>query len=365
MRRRPSRFRTLAALAALTTCVGVLAGCGSGSATDEDGNLRLTLAVGAPSLQVANAPYSLYAGKTVWKEAGLNVSTEFTQGAVQSAQLISAGKADASFVGVSAALAIAAKSPKVKIVAITSGNVWKLAVPRDSPVQTVGDLKGSTIGVKALSTAAYLYVRAALDAAGVDPDDDVEWLPTGTGAQEANAVDSGTVDALATYVGPYEISDGLSEKGLRLVPTVLDDLDGSGAIIVNTDTLTEHRDAVVQLLRGMSKVGVVAAEDPEAIVRSTWDEDPAIKPRGVSDDEAMSITLGQVRAYWDLVLDQGPEDIYGVLSEDTLADAIRFHLDTGIVEDEVGPDVVDFGPAREADEYDKAAWAEQVRADAR
>lgn len=349
------------ALVLLAAAGLVLAACGSPSRTDEDGNLRLTLAVGAPSLQVANAPYSLYAGETVWKDSGLDVTTEFTQGAVQSGQLIAAGKADVSVVGVSAALAIAAKSPKVTVVGVTGGNVWKLAVPKDSPIQSIEELKGKKIGVKALSTAAYLYLRAALEAAGVDPDDDVEWLPTGTGAQEANALDTGKVDALATYLGPYEITDGLTQKGLRIVPTVLDDLDGSGAIIVNTDLLEEHRDAVVDLLRGMSQVAYVAQEDPETIVRATWEEDPAVKPRGVSDEEAMSITLGQVEAYWSLILAPPTDAPYGVLDDETLAAAITFHETSGIIEDEVGPDVVDFGPARDADDYDKDAWVAEVK----
>ena len=48
-------------------------------------------------------------------------------------------------------------------------SVWEFAVPADSPVKTVADLKGKTIGVVSLGSGNVYTTRAILAASGVDP----------------------------------------------------------------------------------------------------------------------------------------------------------------------------------------------------
>lgn len=344
----------LTAVLAFVVAVTTACGGGAGGADDEGGKTSFTLADGAQNLSAFNAPYDVFARDKYWKEAGLDVTPQFTQGGTQSAQLVASGKADFSVVGLSSALQVAAQSPNVKIIGITGGNIWNMAVPEGSDVKSLKDLKGKTIGVQALNTGMYLYNRAALEIEGVDPDKDVKWLPIGTGAQAASAIDSGEVDAFATYFGPYEVVAGLTKEPLRLLPTPLDELDGSGAWIANAKVLEENRDQVVELMRGMSKTAIWAQEDPEAIIQALWDEDPATKPRGQSDEEAMTSTVALVANYWGQVIKAGSEG-YGVLSDAAVKKAVDFHFDKGIVEGKLDiAKSVDLSVARDADEYDKA-----------
>ncbi|WP_084492737.1 ABC transporter substrate-binding protein [Nocardia flavorosea] len=349
--RKVRRRRSLLCLAVVATFVAVTTACGGGSASGE--LTSITLADGAQNLSAFNAPYDVFAKDRYWKESGFEVTPQFTQGGTQSVQLVASGKADVSVVGLSSALQVAAQSPSVKIIAITGGNIWQMAVPEQSAIRELADLKGKTIGVQALNTGQYLYNRAALEASGVDPDSDVEWLPIGTGAQAAAALDNGEVDALASYFGPLEVVGGLTRSPLRVLPTPLDDLDGSGAWIVNARVLEQHRDEIVEFMRGMSKTSIWAQQNPQAIIQSLWDTDPATKPRDVSDADAMASTVALVSAYWSKVINFGPEGMYGVLSDEAVEKAVHFHFDKGIVEGELDiAESIDLSVARDAADYD-------------
>ncbi|PUA82632.1 ABC transporter substrate-binding protein [Nocardioides currus] len=343
-------------LVALTAAVALTATACGGDSDASSGGTSLVLADGAQTISAFNAPYSSWAKDHIWKDDGIDVDVEFTQGGTQSAQLVASGKADVSVVGLSSALSVAAQSPEVKIIAITGGNIWHLAVPNDSDVQSLTDLKGKTIGVQALNTGMYLYNRAALNLEGIDPDDDVTWLPIGTGAQAAEALNSGKVDAFATYDGPFEVVDGLTEGGMRLLPSPLDELDGSGAWIANAKVLEDHRDELVTFMQGMSKTAILAQQDPDAIIDYLWEENPDVKPRDVSDEQAMSDTTALVKAYWSKLANMGPEGSYGVLSDEAVKKAVEFHQDAGIVEGEIDiAKTFDLSVSEDADDYDHAA----------
>lgn len=361
MQRRSLLFLPLAVI--VTAVLALTAACGGGASGDAGGSLtKITLADGAQNLSAFNAPYDVFAKDNYWKDSGFDVTPQFTQGGTQSAQLVASGKADVSIVGLSSALQVAAQSPKVKIIGITGGNIWNIAVPEGSDVKSLEQLKGKTIGVQALNTGMYLYNRAALETAGLDPDKDVKWLPIGTGSQAAEAIDSGKVDAFATYFGPYEVVNGLTEEPMRLLPTSLNDLDGSGAWIVNSDVLDEHREDIVEFMQGMSKTSIWAQENPETIIEQMWESDPSTKPRNMSDEKAMSTTLEQVEAYWGKVANFGPEDMYGVLSDDAVKKAVDFHFDNNIVEGELDiNESVDLGVSRDAADYD----VDEIRAEAK
>lgn len=339
-------------LIGLTAC----GGSDSGGTEGKSGYKTLTLVDGAQTLSAFNAPYDVYAPKHAWKSAGIDVKIQLVQGGTQSAQLVATGKADVSIVGLSSALSVASQSPNVKIVAVTGGNIWHLAVSKNSPITSISQLKGKTVGVQALNTGSYLYNRAALQLDGMSPDKDVKWLPIGTGAQAAQAVNSRQVAAVATYDGPYEVLSGLTKDGLRILPSPLDELDGSGAWIVNADTLKSHRAEIVKFIQGMSETSLVAQSAPQTIIKELFAAHPDTKPRGASDADAVTQTEALVKAYWSKIANMGPEGAYGVLSDAQIAKAVKFHQDAGIVKGKIDiPSTFDLKVAEAANDYDRDA----------
>src|SRR5581483_1893245 len=79
------------------------------------------------------------------------------------------------------------------------GNIYGIAVPADSPVQKIADLKGKTIGVISMGSAGVPVAKALVATAGLNPDSDVNIVVAGEGAQTAAMVRSKQVDALSQF----------------------------------------------------------------------------------------------------------------------------------------------------------------------
>src|SRR5512138_3090806 len=87
------------------------------------------------------------------------------------------------------------------------GNIYGIAVPADSPVQKIGDLKGKTIGVISMGSAGVPVAKALVAAAGLDPDKDVTIVAAGEGAQTAAMLRNKSVDALSQFDTQYAMVD--------------------------------------------------------------------------------------------------------------------------------------------------------------
>jgi len=108
------------------------------------------------------------------------------------------------------------------------------------------------MGVIAMSTGAVPYGRQMLQAAKIDPDKDVQWLPIGEGAQASLALKRG--DAAAWFAWDTAVA-ALEAQGIELVhikPPYFDDLIGN-VIVAHEDFLANNKEAAARLLRCIAK----------------------------------------------------------------------------------------------------------------
>ncbi|AMR65361.1 aliphatic sulfonate ABC transporter substrate-binding protein [Aquipseudomonas alcaligenes] len=124
---------------------------------------------------------------------GIAVKWVFSQGSNRSLEYLNGGSIDfASTAGLAAVLSRANGSP-VKTVYIASRPEWTaLAVPKDSPIKSLADLKGKKIAATK-GTDPYLFLLRSLNTAGLDKGD-VEIVhlqhPDGRVALERGDVDA-------------------------------------------------------------------------------------------------------------------------------------------------------------------------------
>lgn len=124
---------------------------------------------------------------------GIAVKWVFSQGSNRSLEYLNGGSIDfASTAGLAAVLSRANGSP-VKTVYIASRPEWTaLAVPKDSPIKSLADLKGKKIAATK-GTDPYLFLLRSLHTAGLGKGD-VEIVhlqhPDGRGALERGDVDA-------------------------------------------------------------------------------------------------------------------------------------------------------------------------------
>lgn len=175
---------------ALFACLPLGAYNSSAQAADAPKEVRLDYAYYAPTSLVLKHFGWL---EEALKPQGTEVRWVFSQGSNRSLEYLNAGSTDfASTAGLAAVLSRANGSP-LKTVYIASRPEWTaLVVPKDSPINSVADLKGKKIAATK-GTDPYLFLLRSLQKAGLDKGD-VEIVhlqhPDGRAALEQGRVDA-------------------------------------------------------------------------------------------------------------------------------------------------------------------------------
>ena len=125
-----------------------------------------------------------------------------------------AGQIDGGTASANAVITAAAKGVDLKVVASLSleangGSVTQYMVKADSPVKTIADLKGKTVGIVGYRSSIELWARAAIAQGGLNPDKDVSWAVVPFPAM-GPALRSGKVDVAGM---PQVFSEPEAAKG--------------------------------------------------------------------------------------------------------------------------------------------------------
>lgn len=229
-------------------------------------------------------------------EEGLDVELKSARGSSLGAQLVITGQADVVHAGTSVGLMVPASkgSPLVAFYNMITQNFQMPAVPAESPIRNLLDLKGKKLGVIGQATATVPIVKAVLEDAGVDPNS-VIFVDVGYGAQAAAALWlTKQVDALAMYDSVYSAIENVNpdKYKLRILTSPLSDrISFQTALIAKPETLKTKRDALVRLARAHAKSTVFALENPDAVVRLHYKRYPEQRPSNT--DDATALALGR------------------------------------------------------------------------
>lgn len=289
--------RRLRALVAAATVTGLLTACGADGGTSTaagGGDLQLVrLAIPVTGTDVSNIDSSLPIALGFWEEEGLEVEVSRYAGGSASIQALVAGQVDVSNAATSVAMAAdLAGTPVTSYYTVTTRNIFVPHVVADSPIETVEDFRGKTIGLINMQTAALPTLRGMLRLNGLDPDTDVTFVPVGTGPEALAFAQNGDVDVLGL---PSTSFTQLELLGLETRPVsdpfFTDVLGWEIALNTTEEYFEANRDVLVGLARGIAKAMVFAEENPEAAIRLHWEMFPDSKPVGVGDEEAMEQAL--------------------------------------------------------------------------
>ena len=140
-----------------------------------------------------------------------------------------------------------AKQPLVAIADLTQDGPWfsaVFAVKEDSPIKSIKDLKGKSIGTNAVGGGLDGAVRAMLLKHGLKPDTDVRFVEAGFGAQEA-ILREGKVD-VATFAAPFW-ARAKTKGGLRPLFTMKDAIGNNQHLfwVARKDFMEKNRAVLV------------------------------------------------------------------------------------------------------------------------
>jgi len=165
-------------------------------------------------------------------------------------------------------------------------NIYGIAVPADSPVKSITDLKGKKIGVTSMASAGVIVARALAKAAGMNPDSDITILVAGEAAQTAALLGSKQIDALSQFDTQYALTMNAGAKLRMLEHPEIKKFPSNGFVALE-DYLKNNRKEAVALARGYAKGTVFAIANPEAAIRILWEMYPQTKATGKDEPTAL------------------------------------------------------------------------------
>lgn len=187
---------------------GVIAvsGCGSNSATSASKDIRLDYAYYSPLSLVVRDQHLL-------ENRGYHVTWVLSAGSNKANEGLRSKALDVGSTAGSAALVARANGSPIKAVDLYAGGEWTaLVVTKNSPINSVADLKGKKVAVTK-GTDPYFFLLQSLATAGLSPSD-IEIVNL-QHADGKTALERGNVDAWSG-LDPF-IAETIQQQGSRFI----------------------------------------------------------------------------------------------------------------------------------------------------
>jgi NitT/TauT family transport system substrate-binding protein len=357
----------------------LLAGCGSddeaGSASDnasggDSGSsspAELTFviasAVTSPKEEVAVVAVGQQMG--YFEEENLTVDTVNADGSVAAVQAVAGGNGDITPADAGSILAGIQSNVPVKAVGgLVQNWPWQIATLPGSDITSGEDLDGKKVGVISLASGSAPYARAFIRDAGLEPDDDVELLPVGVGAQAAAALTGGDVDALALYGQAYTV---IENSGTELEyldnPDMFDGIR-SLTFAASNNAIEEDPEVYERFLRAAYKSMLFAAANPEAAMRMGYETFPSILA-GAPVESRLATDVASLTAWLESATPAEGEPAdwsdWGAISDEEWEKTQAYTVDAGQIREEIELDRVwDDSLLEAANDFDADAVLQQA-----
>jgi len=255
-----------------TLAIGILSGCGkkeAGGATISTGTTVAKETKVPKEIKLDYATYnieSLVLKEKGWVEEefskdGTKVTFVQSQGSNKSLEFLKSSSVDFGSTAGGAALIAKAKGAPIEGIYIYSKPEWAaLVTTKDSPIQSVVDLKGKKVAAT-IGTDPYIFLLRALDEVGLSKDD-IEFIPL-QHSDGANALITNQVDAWAgldPHIARVEV-----ENGARLFYRNVD-FNTYGFLNVRSDFAKEYPETVERVIKVYEKAKQWIAENPDEVV---------------------------------------------------------------------------------------------------
>jgi NitT/TauT family transport system substrate-binding protein len=263
------------------------------AASEAVAQTKLKLLEGSPPT-VAMVDFFVARDAGFFREEGLQVDIEYAANGSVGTQATANNQADVGDVTFEPFLIGHDKGMRGKIVFSRFDlNVYYIAVPKDSLIQTMKDLAGKKIGVLGMGSSSVYYVRSMARAAGLDPQADM-FLPVGQGDAAIAALKINQIQALALNTISYA---GLVRAGneFRYLKHPTLGSTGNYGLFSSDAALKDKRDDITKFIRAMVKARIFIRANPQAAVQIYWKTIPGAKPAG-DTDTAMKQGVSELNA---------------------------------------------------------------------
>jgi NitT/TauT family transport system substrate-binding protein len=318
----------------------------------------------ARTVTSAAAPFAIATKMGWFAKDGIKVELVPLPGSTDCVKNVATREVNYSLPSVEPVAIIRAQGVKAKIFYTAyQGNIYGIAVPEQSPIKSITDLKGKSIGVTSMASAGVIIARALAANAGMNPDSDIRIVVAGEGAQTAALLRSGQVDALSQFDTQYALVENAGAK-LRMLDTSEIDRYPSNGFLALEETLRSRRKEALALVQGYAKGTVFAIANPEVAVRIVWEVYPQTKATGKDEATALRDDVKTLEARirnWKL--EKAGVSRWGENSEANYAAYSDFLQKWGIIKEKVpASDLVTNELITEINDFDQAKLGAEAKA---
>jgi NitT/TauT family transport system substrate-binding protein len=252
----------------------------------------------AKTITSAAAPYAI-ATKLGWFEKmGIKVQLVPLPGSTDCVKTVATRDVDYSVPSIEPLAIIRPQGVKaLNFYTAYQGNIYGIRVPENSPVKSMADLKGKSIGVTSMASAGVIIARALAKTAGLDPNSDIKVVVAGEASQTAALVRSGQIGALSQFDTQYALVEnaGVKLRPLTEVNKAIAHFPSNGFVALE-DTIKNKRAQSVAVAKGYAMGTVFAMANPEAAIRILWEVYPQTKSTGKDEATALRDDLSTLKA---------------------------------------------------------------------
>jgi NitT/TauT family transport system substrate-binding protein len=267
-----------------------------------------------------------------YKAAGLDVTIQNALTGVQAVQVLMSGRAQFATGGVDGLLKTREQGGNpFAFAAIKQNNGWLMGVLPDSPIKTLADVKGRTIGTIALGSGGHLIAELEFGAMGLK-DSDYNMLATGVGPAAAAALTNHRVDGLILYDSLFA---AMENNGIKFRYIDLPTAGGLAGQIIATreDFASQHPDAVVGMCRSIAQGLHFTKTNPAAAVELFYKEWPGNLPTDRPYDQAIREGVNAMKLYLHYSQEGVPEGANtGAIPPSKWAASEAFYKSSGIIQ---------------------------------
>ena len=221
-----------------------------------------------------------------FKQEGLEVQLQQAAGGGTAVQLIQNGNATFGTTMPEAILQTNEQGGNVvAIYNLKRDNGSRLIVPKDSPIQSLADLKGKTVGAMSFAAGGGLALRDNLTAIGVTPDQ-YTTVVSGVGPAAITALENKRLDAIVLWEALFAAAENAGAS-LRVVEIPTQNKMGGMTIAARRDYADAHPEVVDGFCRAVAKGLQYTMANPQAAIKLFWDEFPSTKPTNLETATAL------------------------------------------------------------------------------
>lgn len=257
-----------------------------------------------PTIDVsAGGPFAAAMEHGWFAEGGVRVNLIPMGGSTDCVLNLMTGQVDTAFAAPEAVAVMASRGGELAYYYTGFGrNMFGIAVPADSEIQSYEDLAGTRIGVASMGSVGVVIARSIMQSRGFNPDTDISIVVSGSPIQARGLLENGEIAALSYWDMVYSSLGASGLEMRKLEDETIDSFPSNGFVATQAALGSPEQSALLAAVaRGYAMGTIFSEENPREAARLHFEHFPQARAQGLTledDIEAVLPILDAASRLW-------------------------------------------------------------------